>query len=119
MKQILLEGNKISAGESITGDKSEKATATFDRYLQKLPSVVRPYWKLPSYLMGQNFRCRVKIFISRSGDILKTEIFESSGNSEYDQRALSAIKSVKQFPVPDNEILSYVVSGRVVLGFPL
>lgn len=119
LKKILLEGNKLSHGTESIGQKNELALREFDSYIQSLPQYVRPYWKLPSYLLDSGLRCRVQIFISEKGKVLNMSLFESSGNTEYDNRALKAIKAAGSFPPPKSDILEFVVGGKVVLGFPL
>lgn len=119
LAKLVLEGNKISKGSAVTGSNDYSNSEAFTSYVQELPSYVRPYWKLPTYLMDKDLRCRIKIFISKSGEILNYSIFESSGDSEFDQRAINAIKMVKRFPSPQNEIALRVASGEVILGFPL
>ena len=119
LAQLVLEGNKLSKGSSVTGSNDYSQNETFSNYIKELPSFVRPFWKLPSYLIEKDLRCRVKVFISKDGRILNYKIFESSGDPEFDQRAIAAIKQVIKFPEPDKEIVLRVASGEVILGFPL
>lgn len=119
LKNIILEGNKISQGSSTTGDMIDEAQADFVRYVQALPDRVRPNWRLPSYLMERDLRCRIRIYVAANGKLTKIEIYESSGDQEYDQKALQAVKSSSPFPKPDKKILTRVVAGDVILGFPL
>ena len=88
-------------------------------YIEQLPVHVRPYWKLPSYLMNKNLKCRVRIFLTRKGRLIKIELFESSGSLEYDKRALAAVKRSDPFPSLPSEIQELGVNGSILLGFPL
>lgn len=120
IKKLILEGNKVSKGASAVGDSYAQEQTQFNSYIANLPDYVRPNWKLPSYLLERaELNCRIKIFIDSSGKIVRAEILSSSGVSEYDQKALQAIRSTGNLPPPPQEILSKVVSGKVVLGFPL
>jgi len=119
LKNIILEGNKLSQGSSTTGEMVDETQQDFVRYIQSLPDRVRPNWKLPSYLLEKDLRCRVRIYLAASGKISNMEIFESSGDEEYDQKALIAIKRSSPLPKPDAKILGRVVAGDVILGFPL
>lgn len=119
LQQLILEGNKVSAGTSTVGDSLAIEKSLFNDYVSALPNRVRPYWKLPSYLMDKGLKCRIRVFIASSGKILKTEIYESSGNSEFDQKAMSSLKQVSSFSQPKSEITARLASGAVVLGFPL
>jgi len=119
LRKLILEGNQLSKGTAIVGDGLKQATGIFNTYVSSLPHFVRPYWKLPSYLMDRNLQCRIRIYIGVNGKIIKSEVYESSGDSEFDRKALSAVKQVKDLPPPEKEILSKVASGEVILGFPL
>lgn len=119
LAKLVLEGNKISKGTAVTGTNDYSNSEAFTQYVQELPSYVRPYWKLPTYLIDKDIRCRIKVFISKIGEVLNYRIFESSGDSEFDQRAINAIKMVKRFPAPKGEIALRAASGEIILGFPL
>jgi TonB family protein len=120
LRSLVAAGNKISEGSSISGagNSAEQATA-FNGYISQLPELVRPNWRLPSYLMDKNLRCRIRIYLSENGELLKAEIYETSGNEEYDERALKAVRESSPFPPLDNTISSRAVKGQILLGFPL
>lgn len=119
LRKLVLEGNKVSAGTSLMGDGLAQARTAFNNYVSVLPNFVRPNWKLPSYLIDRGLKCRIRVFIAANGKILRAEIYESSGESEFDLKALSSVKQVHSFPKPDREILPRVAAGDVILGFPL
>lgn len=119
LNSLVLEGNKISQGESVVGDSLENDRTVLGEYASKLPSHVRPFWKLPSYLLNKDLSARIRVFLSDSGKVLRTEIIKSSGVEDFDQRALRAIKQANPFPAPSNEITKLTTSGAIVLGFPL
>lgn len=120
LKKLVLEGNKVATGNALVGDgEGEVDMGAFSQYANNLPNVIRPFWKLPSYLLQQNLKCRIRVFISESGKVTRTQIFESSGNSEYDQKAMDAIMKVETFPKPKSEFIKLVANGSIILGFPL
>lgn len=119
LNSLVMEGNKVSAGQSLVGDSLAEAQGEYAEYVAAIPSFVRPYWKLPSYLIEKDLRARIKIYISENGKIVKSEVYESSGVAEFDNRALSALKETGILPVPEKSIRSMLASGKVVLGFPL
>lgn len=119
LNKLILEGNHVSSGSSLVGDNSSEASSKFNQYVQNLSNLVRPHWKLPSYLIEKNLKCRIRIYIAANGKILDKKIYESSGVSEFDQRALAAVESVSILPKPDGEIISKLAAGEAVLGFPL
>lgn len=119
LKKLILEGNKVSQGSSFSGEQLDLSEQVFVSYIQQLPDKVKPNWKLPSYLLNQELQCRVQVFIGPDGRVLKINLFESSGEKEYDDKAINSIKLSSPFPKPPNSILSLVANGKVILGFPL
>ena len=83
-----------------------------------MPEAVKPYWKLPSYLSTQELKARVRVYIRADGSLIKAELYESSGVSEYDQRAMEAVRQAKFSPLPEG-YSSRGINGEIVLGFPL
>lgn len=119
LKQLVLEGNKLSRGADLVGSEYEQNLTAYTAYIGNLPNIVRPYWKLPSYLMDKGLKCRVRVYIGADGKVIKTEIFEQSGEEEFDRLATSAILKANPFPIPQKSILSKLTGGQVILGFPL
>ena len=118
VETLLLQGNKLSKGTGIVGD-GIAATETFALYLGKLPMIVRPHWILPSYLLDKDLKCRIRIYLSENGKLLRSNIFETSGNIEYDNKALLAVKKASPFPELAENIKKRGIDGDIVLGFPL
>jgi TonB family protein len=118
LDSLILEGNKLSKGTALFGDTTDMADSAFVGYVQIIPEKVKEHWKLPSFLKDQNLQCRIHVWVGPRGEILKINIRESSGNSEYDSRALNAIKAVT-LGVPPAEIVTKLSSRGIILGFPL
>jgi TonB family protein len=118
-KKLVLEGNQISKGSSTTGNQVNINQQMYIAYIQSLPDRVKPYWKLPSYLLDKDLKARLRVFIAANGVVLKVSIFQSSGDDEFDGKAVEAVKKSSPFPKPSNEILTKVIAGDVILGFPL
>jgi len=119
LKKILAMGNKLSEGNSYTGGSGTNSGDLFDTYAMKISEAVRGKWKLPGYLLGKDLSCRVQVYISSRGKLLKFKILESSGNKDYDQRAIAALKRVGSYPIPQKEIAARVAAGDIALAFPL
>ena len=90
----------------------------FSAYVQNLPGIIRPFWKLPTHLLDKNLRCRIKIFLSPTGQLLKAEMQESSGDPEFDGRAEQALRSAS-FPRPSEEVGIRLTNSGIILGFPI
>lgn len=116
---LILEGNRLSKGTALVGDVSDTADAPFVGYAQTLPDLIRNNWRLPSFLKDKNYQCRIHIWIGAQGQLLKAEMRESSGNEDYDERALSAIRASSPFPAPPAEAQAKLAHNGLILGFPL
>lgn len=119
LRNLILAGNKISKGTATTGSKNSGDTTEFHLYLGRLPGHVKPNWKLPSYLFEKGLTCRVRIFLTPSGQLVKAEVFETSGEEEYDKKALEAVYASAPFPELDGEFKQRGRKGEIILGFPL
>jgi TonB family protein len=116
--KLLAAGNKLSEGVSLTGSGRGEPGAVSE-YLSTLPNKIRPNWRLPSYLLEKELRCRVRIFLSPNGELARAEIYQSSGDQEYDRRALEAVRSSSPFPKLPEAVRAMAVAGEILLGFPL
>jgi len=119
LEALVLEGNRLSKGSALVGDYSDAENSEFSAYVQTLPELIRQFWRLPTYLMDKDLRCRIKIFLSSSGQVLKTELMESSGQSEFDARAMKAIRDAAPFPRPSESVGTRLNNSGIILGFPL
>ena len=119
LKQLVLAGNKLSKGTEAYGDSRGGDQTAYQAYVSRLPQRVKPYWQLPTFLAEKKLRCRVRVWIAMDGQLSRAEIYQSSGDSEYDQKALEAVNSASPFPELSEEFGKRVVSGGIVLGFPL
>lgn len=121
LKKLVLEGNKISKGSQVFSENhsSEEQRQALELYAQNMTNKVRSHWSLPSYLLGKDFSCQVRVFISENGDLIKSEIYKKSADAEFDQRALRAVERTATFGVPDKSIVTRLIQGEVLLGFPL
>jgi colicin import membrane protein len=119
LKQLVLSGNRLSKGMQMYGDGNSGDMTAFQAYAARLPDLVRPHWRLPSFLLEKKLKCRVRVWIASSGEITRAEVYQSSGDSEYDQRAVDAVKSSSPFPRLTEEFGKRGQNGDILLGFPL
>jgi len=120
LNKMIFAGNKLSKGSAIVGTLGESETGDFADFSLQLPDIVRPHWNLPAYLKNnEELQCRIQIFLSKNGEVIKASIIESSGNNDYDAKALEAIKRASPFPYVPSSIIKRVLAGEIVLGFPL
>ncbi len=119
LDELVLEGNRLSRGTALVGDVSDTADGPLVAYVENLMEKVRAHWALPDFLRGANLQCRVQIWVSASGQLLKAEFIEKSGNADYDNRAEQAIRRASPFPPPPADVAAKLSTRGVVLGFPL
>ena len=118
LDSLIIEGNRLSKGSALVGDYTDEQNSEFSAYVQNLPGIIRPFWKLPSYLLEKDLRCRIKIYLSPGGKLLKLELQESSGVAEFDARAERAIREAV-FPAPSAEVGGRLTNSGIILGFPI
>lgn len=119
LKELILQGNKLSRGTLMYGDSNGKEMTEFQVYLGRLPQIIRPHWKLPSFLLDKKLRCRVRIWLAPSGELIRAEIYQTSGDDEYDQRAVEAVRIASPYPQISKEYAQMAQNGEILLGFPL
>jgi len=119
LKNLVLAGNKLSTGVQIYGSGQAKELTQFQAYVATIPDRVRPHWRLPSFLIGKNLRCRVRVWLNLDGSVRKAEVYESSGNQDYDQRAVESVYSAAPYPTLKEEVSKRALNGDILLGFPL
>ncbi|MBT5095668.1 MAG: TonB C-terminal domain-containing protein, partial [Halobacteriovoraceae bacterium] len=104
LNDLILKGNKIRKGNVAVGKGNAAAQSEFESYVATIPGHVKPNWKLPSYLLDKSYVCRIRIYLETNGKILRMEVFQSSGNEEYDKKALAAVNASSPFPNLSNNI---------------
>ena len=119
LKNLVLSGNKLSKGTAMYGDGVAGDLTAFQAYASRLPDLVRPHWKLPSFLMDKNLKCRVRVWLNPNGEVARAVVYQSSGDNEYDQRAVDAVKAAAPFPELKEEFGKRAQNGDILLGFPL
>lgn len=116
---LVIEGNRLSQGSALTGDFSDGPSSEFSGYVQTLPGKIKPFWRLPSHLLEKDLKCRIRIFLSKTGQLLKLQVVEPSGDAEFDERAEKAVRAAAPFPTPSEAVGSRLTSSGIILGFPL
>ena len=78
LKQLVLSGNKLSKGSQLYGSGNSGDMTAFQAYAARLPDLVRPHWRLPSFLLEKKLKCRVRVWIASNGEVTRAEIYQSS-----------------------------------------
>jgi TonB family protein len=119
LKRLVLAGNKLSKGTQVFGDSRGTDLSAFEAYKSQLPAMIKPHWRLPSFLHEKKLKCRVRVWIGMNGEIVRSEIYQTSGDHEYDQKALEAVNAASPFPEQSTEFGNRGLNGEILLGFPL
>lgn len=115
---LILAGNKIAQGDDAQGDIRDQKNSEFDVYVLSVRRKVQQNWKLPSYLLDVNLRCLIQLRIDSRGQLISAKVINSSGNNDFDQRALDAIKIAGSFDIPGELIREELENGSLNLLFP-
>jgi colicin import membrane protein len=119
LKNLVLSGNKLNKGSAMYGDGSAVELTAYQAYKSRLSDFVRPHWKLPSFLADRNLKCRIRVWLNKNGEVIRTEIYQSSTEPEFDQRAIDAIKAAAPVPAISDTFGTGAMNGDILLGFPL
>ena len=119
LKRLALEGNKLMQGQAVEGLSDQQLQEEIEIYTAQLSSRIKNFWILPSYLIDRPLRARIKIFIDGAGKLLSHEILSSSGEAEFDQRAVQSIIKAAPFMIPHKDLVPRLLRGNIVIVFPL
>lgn len=119
LDSLIIEGNRLSKGSALVGEYSDAEASELSAYVQTLPELVRVHFKLPSYLLSQTLNCKIAVYLSATGHVIRTQLMNSSGNNEYDARADKAIRDASPFPKPSDTLGPKLPNSGIVLKFPL
>lgn len=119
LDSLILEGNRLSKGTALVGDVSDTQDAPLVAYAESMLEKIRANWRLPTFLKDQNLQCRIHVWVATNGQLIKAELRESSGNGEYDNRAMGAIRAAAPFSAPEPSVGDKMASKGIVIGFPL
>ncbi len=82
-------------------NKNEKNCVNFKPYMNNLEKQIKLNWKPPRF--SESKRVVAFFKIQKDGTLVEPKIYKSSGNQNYDQKALAAIYASSPFkPLPQN-----------------
>lgn len=114
---VIIKGNQISKGTSLSGDAREQANAGYYSLVQ---DALASEWALPPYLARQTeLKAQVMIRIDPAGTVIDSKFIQESGNEQFDKAIRDTISRAQPLPKPPKD-LQETVSGRgIAVGFPL
>lgn len=108
------KGNQVVAGNSFTGI----AGLTAQDYFSDAKAHLQNFWALPEWLASAQLRASVLVMINQSGQVVRFEIQQSSGESAFDDAALAAVDAASPFPVPPENIRDTITRSWMIFNFP-
>ncbi len=92
--------------DSLGGSGSGSGSSENDTYRAKLESHIKKFWVLPSGydFQEQDIKVEISITLNGMGSMNKTQILKSSGNSVFDDFALTTLKNASPFPPPPQSL---------------
>ncbi len=113
---VLIKGNRISKGASLSADARESLEAS---YYDALRAHLQDNWALPVWLARQQLSAQVQLFIDPRGRIANFRFARSSGSSQFDDQVKRALQESQPFPAPPGDIAGSLAAKGVLIGFPL
>ncbi len=114
---VVIKGNQISKGSSLSGDAREQAQAG---YYDLVREALIQFWALPPYLARQEeLGAQILIRIDQAGTVIDSNFIKRSGNDQFDDAISNTIRDAQPLPRPPKEVVDAVSSRGVVVGFPL
>ncbi len=108
------KGNQVLAGNSFSG----VAGISAQDYFSEAKAHIQRFWSLPEWLQNTQLRASVVVKLNEQGVVERAEISESSGETAFDDAALSAVQSASPFPVPPESIRATILNSWVIFNFP-
>jgi TonB family protein len=114
--KLLVRGNKLSPGTSLSADAKEASQAN---YLDSLRDRLRQNWFLPAWIAKQSLNAQVLIRIDSTGILREFRMVRHSQNVQFDEAVKQALQQSQPFPPPPPELKMGILSDGILVGFPL
>ncbi|MEO5970692.1 MAG: TonB family protein, partial [Bdellovibrionia bacterium] len=114
--KLLVRGNKLSPGTSLSADAKEASEAN---YLDSLRDRLRQNWFLPAWIAKQSLNAQVLVRIDAAGILREFRMVKLSQNAQFDEAVKQALQQSQPFPPPPLELKTGLLSHGILIGFPL
>jgi TolA protein len=115
-KKVLIKGNKISPGASLSGEAREALEAS---YLDLLRDRLQENWTLPPWVARQNHAAQVQIYLDAQGHLHHLKFIKASGSAQFDEAVKRAVDASQPFPLPPKDLARSLLVDGILVGFPL
>lgn len=107
-------GNKVSAGNSLTGlDRLD-----YDRYFDEIRQKMRTNFSIPQWLADAGYKTQIQVLVDDRGYIIKKIIVKSSGNDVFDAKAIEAVEASVPLPAPPQRLHGVLSTSGIIFNFP-
>lgn len=113
---VVIKGNIISKGTSLSGDAKESSETT---YYDGVREHLLDHWALPTWLARQRLSAQVWISIDSRGFISQSKFVKTSGNATFDDAIRLTLKEAQPLPIPPKNLTQTMQTQGIVIGFPL
>ena len=113
---MLIKGNQVSKGTSLSGDARESANAGYHDLVRDRLS---ENWSLPVWLARQDHSAKIILYIDSRGRVRSFRFVKPSGNDQFDSAVKKAIEDSQPFPPPPDDVASTVQVDGIGFAFPL
>jgi TonB family protein len=115
-RAVVVKGNKISKGTSLSGDAKEAAEANYNDLLR---ARLQENWELPVWIARQNLSAQVQVYIDGRGKVRSFRFMKPSGNAQFDAAIKKTLEESQPFPTPPEGIVGSLLADGILIGFPL
>ncbi|MBN1114655.1 MAG: TonB family protein [Oligoflexia bacterium] len=113
-----LTGSKTGTG-SVSSDSGQSINSAIGvQYIEGIKALVRKFWSVPPWMETGNLKASIVLTIKDDGSIESPEIYESSGNAEFDKLAVDAVTKAAPFQSPPATIREMLDKEGLLLIFP-
>jgi outer membrane biosynthesis protein TonB len=114
--KVIVKGNKISKGTSLSGEARENAESG---YYDSLKARLQQNWDLPVWIQRQNLSAQVQVYIGGRGQIVNFVFTKTSGNPQFDDDVKKALTQSQPLPIPPAGLSEMMLTHGISIGFPL
>lgn len=109
-KPKVVKGNIVSSGSGFSGLSQLRVS----EYIEDLKAKIHEHWAIPQYLSDSNLKASILIDLDERGNLVRREVYATSGNSVFDSSCMAAVANAAPFGPPPNELKS----ARIMIRFP-
>lgn len=102
---------KSAKATAVTGtaDGSTGASGLVQVYASIVKEAVRKNWRYPVFGQKQNLMARVQIQLKSSGEISSIKLLDSSGNVDFDDSVMTALRDTEVLPKPPGTSIRNII----------